>query len=1213
MTFVAPGTCVIDANQAGDASYQAAPQVQQSFAVVGTQTITFTSTSPNPAVVGGTYAPIATGGPSGNPVSLSIDASSKGSCSLSGATVTFVAPGTCVIDANQAGNASYQAAPQVQQSFAVVGTQTVTFTSTPPSSEIVGGTYTPTATGGASGNPVTFSIDASSQGSCSISGATVTFVAAGTCVVDANQAGNASYQAAPQVQQSVAPGSGTQNITFSSTAPNPALVGGTYTATATGGASGNPVTFSVDASSSGICTISGVTVSFVAVGICVIDADQDGNANYAAAAQVQQSVDLEPGTQTITFTSTPPSTEPVGGTFTATATGGSSGNPVTFSVDSSSSSICTISGATVTFVAAGICVIDANQAGNANFAAAAQVQQSVDPDPVVQTISFTSTSPNPGVVGGTYVATATGGASGNPVTFSIDPSANGSCSMSGGTVTFASVGTCVVDANQAGNAIYGAATQVQQSFGVIGTQTVTFTSTSPNPAVVGGTYTPVATGGASGNPVSLSIDASSKGSCSLSGARVTFVAPGTCVIDANQAGDASYQAAPQVQQSFAVVGTQTITFTSTSPNPAVVGGTYAPIATGGPSGNPVSLSIDASSKGSCSLSGATVTFVAPGTCVIDANQAGNASYQAAPQVQQSFAVVGTQTVTFTSTPPSSEIVGGTYTPTATGGASGNPVTFSIDASSQGSCSISGATVTFVAAGTCVVDANQAGNASYQAAPQVQQSVAVSASSSTNTSSSSVFPIAVWLQDPAQTTQIESGYSTLGAAAAGEGINTFEGLYDWPSAFGVDNSSGGQGVQFQAACNAGEHVIAGGDPSSNTSASSVASVDKIAAAETQAGTTTSCSNYLAGYDWSDEPAQCSTNVPAQVATIHAEDPTRATVDNMAAWVTWGYSGCASTANADFAAPTYPSSDDYHNTDPWNTGACKAAAHVSTSPWADCSWLYGYQGAVQTSLAGGKPTWEYIETGTDELGFSSQNGSTCSTTTNACSNGNEYNATAPQVNADAWSAILNGVDGIEWFCHGTAQGQNLSDSDCMGGSGTASNAIFANLKYIDGSIQSYAPELLSPTQGSCTMQPTSIDNTLLTSCSGGDLSMTSSSATEPIVGMTKVVNGTTYLFVEADRANGTTTGTYSVAGAANQSATLVYDSRGPLRPCRLRTRQHLHPQRLGRLLRHPQRRQRGGVQQLRGRGQRVSGEGLRHSLTDRPWSLVPMVRCQSAAEE
>jgi hypothetical protein len=84
----------------------------------------------------------------------------------------------------------------------------------------------------------------------------------------------------------------------------------------------------------------------------------------------------------------------------------------------------------------------------------------------------------------------------------------------------------------------------------------------------------------------------------------------------------------------------------------------------------------------------------------------------------------TQKITFASSPPSPAVAGGAYTPTASGGASGNPVTFSIDWSARGSCSISGATVTFVAVGTCVIDANQAGNANYWAATQVQQSFAV---------------------------------------------------------------------------------------------------------------------------------------------------------------------------------------------------------------------------------------------------------------------------------------------------------------------------------------------------------------------------------------------------------------------------------------------------------------------------------------------------------
>ena len=70
------------------------------------------------------------------------------------------------------------------------------------------------------------------------------------------------------------------------------------------------------------------------------------------------------------------------------------------------------------------------------------------------------------------------------------------------------------------------------------TQSITFTSTPPDPAIVGGTYTPTARGGASGDPVTFSIDPSAKGRCTSSAGRVLFVAGGTCVIDANQAGNA---------------------------------------------------------------------------------------------------------------------------------------------------------------------------------------------------------------------------------------------------------------------------------------------------------------------------------------------------------------------------------------------------------------------------------------------------------------------------------------------------------------------------------------------------------------------------------------------------------------------------------------------------------------------------------------------------
>jgi hypothetical protein len=83
-----------------------------------------------------------------------------------------------------------------------------------------------------------------------------------------------------------------------------------------------------------------------------------------------------------------------------------------------------------------------------------------------------------------------------------------------------------------------------------------------------------------------------------------------------------------------------------------------------------------------------------------------------------------QTVTFTSTPPAHAVVGGaTYRVTATGGSSGNPVTFALDPASEG-CMLTGAVVSFSGTGICVIDADQAGSSSFSAAPQVQQSIVV---------------------------------------------------------------------------------------------------------------------------------------------------------------------------------------------------------------------------------------------------------------------------------------------------------------------------------------------------------------------------------------------------------------------------------------------------------------------------------------------------------
>jgi hypothetical protein len=207
------GTHVWVANNSDDtvSEIQISPLIAQAITGVST---------PTSPTVGGSYTVTATGGRSGNPVTFSIDSSSAaGTCTSSGtngATIKFTGAGKCVIDANQAGvieagNITYSPAPQVQQTFTIAAAsliaQAITNVSLPTIDvgPTVGRSYMVTATGGGSGLPVTFSIDSSSAaGACTSSGtngATIKFTGAGKCVIDANQAGNTTYSAAPQAQQ----------------------------------------------------------------------------------------------------------------------------------------------------------------------------------------------------------------------------------------------------------------------------------------------------------------------------------------------------------------------------------------------------------------------------------------------------------------------------------------------------------------------------------------------------------------------------------------------------------------------------------------------------------------------------------------------------------------------------------------------------------------------------------------------------------------------------------------------------------------------------------------------------------------------------------------------------------------------------------------------------------------------------------------------------
>ena len=150
----------------------------------------------------------------------------------------------------------------------------------------------------------------------------------------------------------------------------------------------------------------------------------------------------------------------------------------------------------------------------------------------------------------------------------------------------------------------------------------------------------------SGTPPALSATASSgltvaftsatAGVCTVSGTTVTLVAPGTCTINANQAGDGTYAAAPQVQQSFGVsYRSQSISFDALAG--ATLGVSSAPLIRGSASSG-LGVTFSSTTPGVCSVSGTIISMLNPGTCTISASQSGNATYSAAASVSQSFSI-----------------------------------------------------------------------------------------------------------------------------------------------------------------------------------------------------------------------------------------------------------------------------------------------------------------------------------------------------------------------------------------------------------------------------------------------------------------------------------------------------------------------------------------------------------------------------------------------
>jgi CSLREA domain-containing protein len=585
--------------------------------------------------------------------------------------------------------------------------QTINFTSLP--NRTYGDpdfTVNPTAS---SSLPVTLS----ATGFCTVTTpapGTVHLTGAGPCSITASQPGDANYNPAADVTQSFTIAKADQTITFGAlqnkTFGDPDFTVG---ATATSG-------LAVSFGASGNCTINGNTVHLTAAGSCIITASQPGSAKYNAAVDVTQSFTIAKGNQTITFN--PLADRTFGDAdFTVNASA-SSGLAVSLAAVGNCT-VTTPAPGTVHLTGGGSCTITASQPGDTNYTAAPSISRKFTINKAAQTITFgalaNKTFGNPDF---TVSATAT---SGLPVSFG----ASGNCTITGTTVHLTGAGSCTITASQAGNSNYNAAANVPRAFSIAqANQTITFSALA-NKAFGDPDFT-VSASASSG----LAVSFAATGNCTIiGGSTVHLTAAGSCTITASQSGNANYNAATSVPQSFTITkANQTITF-----GPLVnrtFGDPDFAVSATATSALPVSFA----ASGNCTINGNTVHLGAAGSCTITASQAGDSNYNAAANVPQSFTISkANQTITF-ATLPDRTFGSPDFTVSATATSA-----LTVSFTAGGNCTVSGATVHLTAAGSCTITAAQAGNSNYNAAANVPQTFAITKAATTTGVTSSLNP------------------------------------------------------------------------------------------------------------------------------------------------------------------------------------------------------------------------------------------------------------------------------------------------------------------------------------------------------------------------------------------------------------------------------------------------------------------------------------------
>lgn len=553
-------------------------------------------------------------------------------------------------------------------------TQTITFAAIP--NQNANQTVSLSAGGGESGNPVIFEV---TSGPAVIGpGNVLSFTGAGTVEITATQDGNSNYLPANPVTRTFTVSKAPATVMLSSLSQT--YDGTPRTAGATTTPPGLTVAFTYDTNPA-----APVAAGSYAVVATVNDAIYEGSASGTLV--------VGKASQTLLFPSI--GNQLANASVNLAASGGGSGNPVTYAIDFGPAQIG--AGNVLSFTGAGAVSITASQAGGPNHLAAPEVTRSFVVSKAPATVSLNSLNT-------TYDGTPkTAGATTVPAGLTVDFTYDGNPAVPTGAGDYTVIGTI-------NDAIYEGSASGTLSIAKAA-QTLAFAAIANQ--VANATVNLSATGGDSTRPVVFALDS---GPAVLSvGNALTFTGEGEVSVTASQAGDENYLAAVPVTRTF------TVSKASATVSLSGLGATYdgdpkSVTATTVPAGLTVNITYDGDPTAPDQAGSYAIEAVISDP-VYEGGATGTLEIAKAPQAI-TFAAIADQVAT------------ATVNLSATGGDSANEVTFAVTA---GPATIgAGNVLSFTGSGSVSITASQAGNTNYLAAPDVVRTFTVTKTNATIT-------------------------------------------------------------------------------------------------------------------------------------------------------------------------------------------------------------------------------------------------------------------------------------------------------------------------------------------------------------------------------------------------------------------------------------------------------------------------------------------------